>query len=112
MTSGWLDGIVFFRIPLHSQTKPPWPWPPGGVALALVESGSDFEGIELREDPDVFLQIFGRHYIIPTVSGFLPDSRYPDVLFCKKCRQIVAATQRHHSNHFYLLTHYFLGLNV
>ena len=38
----------------------------------------------MREDPDVFLQIFGRHYIIPTVSGFLPDSRYPDVLFCKK----------------------------
>ena len=97
----------FFRIHFHSQTKPPWPWPPGGAALALVESGSDFEGIELREDPDVFLQIFGRHYIIPTVSGFLPDSRYPDVLFWKNCRQIVAAKQRPFQPFLFVTTLFF-----
>ena len=80
VTSGWLNGIGFFlRTPFHSQTKPPWPWPPGGQSWPWWSPVPI-----LREDPDVFLQVFGRHYIIPTVSGFLPDSRYPDVLFCKK----------------------------
>ena len=108
VTSGWLDGIVFFRIPFHSQTKPPWPWPPGGVALALVESGSDFEGIE--GSSGFFCELPEDAALLQPFQDFFPMSysRSPDVLFAKKCRQIVAATPRNHSNHFNFA---FFGVN-